>query len=773
MLRPAALLAAALACLAGSPPARAAPTSTPATPAPAPRAAVVNLEGALVERGTRAPLAGARVTVFQEQGDAFEAFSDAEGRFRFYDLAPGDWSVLAEAEGHLAFRTTEAVAAGERLEARYHLERASYGRYDVLVEADRPRKEVSRRTLEVEEIEKVPGSFGDAISVVANLPSVARPPVGSGALIVRGSSPDDTRIAVGGIDVPLAWHFGNFRSVLPTAVIEAVDFLPGNFSPAYGRAIGGYLDVRPKHLAPERAAGYLDLNAIDAGGWLELPVGKDAALGVGFRRSYLDAVLGAVIPDDASTSFDTAPRYYDLQVLGSWRPAPAHRLEGLFFAADDRMEMIFKQPADLDPALRASGFDVATRFVRGILTHTWAPGSGLENELRVAVGHDWFATHLGDRFAYDLDLLVAQVRERFHLPLGAALALDLGLDDRLERSNGSVRSLGLAPPMEGDATQSGSDRPMTTTLAGVWSHSPAAFAELEWRPLPGLQVSPGLRVDWLGGARQLTADPRLTVRWALSPALLAKAGVGLFHQEPSGDQLDAGFGNPALKALSALHLTLGAEVKPLPHLSIDVAGFYKDMWDLVGRSDRLIERDGRLVPEVYVNGARGRVYGVDVLVRHQLTEGFFGWISYTLSRAERRDPGAAADRLFDYDQTHILSAVASYRLPRNWEIGLRWRLVSGKPVTPLTGGAFNSDLDQFQPVTGAVNSERMGPFHQLDLRVDKRWVFDGWMLNAYLDLQNAYNRANPEALSYRYDYRARRVATGLPILPVFGLRAEL
>lgn len=741
--------------------------------APARRAPVANLEGQLLERGTRAPLAGARVTVFRDGGEAFEALTDAEGRFRFFDLSPGAWSVLAEAEGHLAFRTSETVAGGERLEARYHVERTSYGRLDVLVEGERPRKEVARRTLAAEEIEKIPGSFGDAIAAVANLPSVARPPVGLGSLIVRGSSPDDTRIAVGGVDVPLAYHFGSFRSVLPTAAIEAIDFYPGNFSPAYGRATGGFLDVRPKRLAPERATGNLDLNALDASGWLELPIGKDAALAVGLRRSWIDAVLGAVIPADAGTSFKTAPRYYDLQVLGSWRPDQAQRLEALVFAADDKMELIFKQPADLDPALRASGFDAATRFVRGVVTHTWAPGSGLENELRLSAGRDSFATHLGARFAYDLDLWVLHARDRLHLPLSAALAVDAGVDARFERTSGAVRSLGLAPPQEGDTTHSGSGRPMSTSLAGAWNAYPAAWAELEWRPWSGLQVSPGLRVDWFGGTRQLTADPRLAVRQALSAEVLLKAGAGLYHQEPSGDQLDAAFGNPALRAFWALHTTLGMEVRPLPHLTFDVSGFYKEIRDLPGRSDRLIERDGRLVPEVYVKGARGRVYGLDLLVRHQLSGGLSGWIAYTLSRAERRDPGASSDRLFDFDQTHILSAVASYRLTPSWEVSLRWRLVSGKPFTPITGGSFDSDLDAFQPVTGAVNSERMGAFHQLDLRVDKRWVFDRWMLSAYLDLQNAYNRANPEGLSYRWDYRASKVSSGLPVLPVIGLRAEL
>jgi TonB family protein len=739
--------------------------------APPPPVPVVNFEGRLVERGTRVPLPGVRVTVFRDGGEGFEALSDAQGTFRFFDLGAGAWKVLVEADGYYPFRTTETVVKGERLEATYHVERTSYNPYDVLVEAQRPRKEVTRRTIEVAEIEKIPGSFGDAVSVVSNMPSVARPPAGSGLLIVRGSSPEDTRIAVAGVDVPLMFHFGDFRSVVPTAVIDSVDFYPGNFSPYYGRAIGGYLDVKLKHLEPEHATGYLDLTVIDSSVYAATPVGDDAAVAVGFRRSYLDLVLNAVIPSDSTTSFSTAPRYYDMQVLTSWRPSRTQRVEAFFFGADDRMVIVSKAPSDGLVQLKSSSFGVGTKFYRGIVNHTWTPSGGFENEVTLAIGNDGVIQDVGAQFQMDMNLWVGQARERARVTMGDRLALVAGIDWMVAHWDATVRSQGFAPPQEGDPQQVFTDRILQTKI-NRWNDYPAGYVEAEWKPTDRLLVVPGLRVDWFDGTRELTADPRLTVRWGLTDQLLAKAAVGLFHQEPTGDQLDIGFGNPALQTERALHYSLGAEYRPLPHISIDVTGFYKDMWNMVGRSDAMITRNGALVPEVYNNGAKGRVYGADVLVRHELFENFFGWIAYTLSRSERRDPGSTSWRLFDFDQTHIFTALASYKLPRNWEVGLRWRYVTGKPYTPITGAVFDSNLDAFVATTGPTNSARMGAFHQLDLRIDKRWVYDGWMLNAYVDMQNAYNRTNPEAYTYRYDYAQKEVAGGLPVLPIFGLRAE-
>ena len=83
---------------------------------------------------------------------------------------------------------------------------------------------------------------------------------------------------------------------------------------------------------------------------------------------------------------------------------------------------------------------------------------------------------------------------------------------------------------------------------------------------------------------------------------------------------------------------------------------------------------------------------------------------------------------------------------------------------------FDADADAFVPGAGRYNGARLGAFHQLDLRVDRHWIFDDWRLTTYLEARNAYNRANPEGVEYAYDYRHQQTVSGLPILPSFGLR---
>jgi outer membrane receptor protein involved in Fe transport len=302
--------------------------------------------------------------------------------------------------------------------------------------------------------------------------------------------------------------------------------------------------------------------------------------------------------------------------------------------------------------------------------------------------------------------------------------------------------------------------------------SPAGFVELEYTPIPGLRLLPGLRVDRFDAIDQWVAQPRVTARWQFMPELTAKLGVGLFAQQPQFDEIDEHFGNPALRAERAMHYSAGVEYRPQAWLLFDVTGFYKDMFDLVSPTDRLTMRSGMPEPLRFDNGGKGRVFGAEITIRHEFAHNFTGWLVYTLSRAQRRDTDATSDRLFDFDQTHILTLVGTYLLPRNWQIGLRYRVVSGNPRTPVTGSVFDAIADRYEPIYGRVNSARDPLFHQLDLRVDKRWIFEAWMLTAYLDIQNVYGHENAEGLVYNYDYSKSDPQRGLPILPILGVRAE-
>jgi len=229
------------------------------------------------------------------------------------------------------------------------------------------------------------------------------------------------------------------------------------------------------------------------------------------------------------------------------------------------------------------------------------------------------------------------------------------------------------------------------------------------------------------------------------------------------------FGNPLLPPSSAVHAVIGGAYKLRPTLTLEVAGFAKYLWDLPARSElptpalaQALDQDGL-----------GRSYGGQLLLRQELVKGFFGWITYSLIRSERRDHPDRDWRLFDYDQTHVLGILASYQLPKGFEVGGRFRYSTGVPRTPVTDAYFDTSSDQFDPLFGAQNSIRIPSFYQLDLRVEKTITRRTYRLNVFLDVQNVTNRSNPEEIIYNYDFSRRGYITGLPTLAVVGARLEI
>lgn len=741
---------------------------SPAAPAPI-SVSVANLTGLVRERGTRAPLAGVVVELSRPERpeEVVPTESDAEGRFSFVGLEPGTWNVRLEALGYQPFETSESLQPAEATEVVYYLERASNNPFDVTVTALRPHKEVSRTSLRVQQIEKLPGVAGDPLNVVQNLTGVARSSFGTGQIIVRGSAPEDTRVFVDGIEIPLIYHFGGIRSVIPMQMLEGLDFRPGNFGSEYGRATGGIVDVRLRRLEPSRFGGSVDVSLLDTSVYLEAPLGSRGAIALAGRRSYIGDVLAAALPED-ELSLSVAPRYYDYQLLGHYRPAAEHELGLFLLGSDDRLELLFESPADIDPGFTSDTLSSSERFYRALLSHRFVPSARFDNTLRLAYGYSSERDSFG-QLRISVDTHSLQLRDDVRHELGSALSLAYGVDARLTAFDVFVRAPEL--PKEGepavfDLTDLNATRDAVTQL------SPAGYLTAEIEPVQGWQLLPGIRVDHFGAVREIVAQPRLATRLALGPQVTLKGGVGLYAQEPSDDELNADFGNPDLGAERAIHYSLGSEYRPAPHLLVDATVFYKQLFDLVSRTDALASGPEGLAPLRFDNRGSGAAYGAELLLRHELARNFSGWLAYTLSRSVRTDSGEREQRLFDFDQTHILTLVSSYALPRGWQLGARLRFVSGNPRTPVAGAVFNADADRYDAIYGAANSERDAPFHQLDVRIDKRWIFDTWMLNAYLEVQNAYNRQNPEGLAYNYDYRQSTRESGLPLLPVFGLRAD-
>lgn len=732
-------------------------------PPPPPQVKPVRLAGRLLERGTRKPLAGVQVTAEGRAGPLAEATTGEDGRFALEVPEPA-FTVVAVAPDHERLEARVEARPGEERDETYYVQAVPSG-YGAVVRGDRIRREVTRQVIPAEEVAQVPGTQGDTLKAVLNLPGAARAAFGGGALVLRGSAPGDSAAFVEGLQVPVLYHFGGLRSTFAPRFLDAIEFVPGNFAPDYGRLTGGIVNARVRDPATDLLRGEADFNLYDAGLALEGPLSKSWAAGGAFRRSWIDAILPLFLSSSSSLSFQTAPRFYDYQLMATYRPDERDRVRFLFFGSQDRLAALLKRPAN-DPVISGN---LDARIAYHALQASWAHvfGPSLRHESWVALGLQDTEFSIGQGLFFRLSVKRLDARSTFTWGLSRAVEARAGLDLQDLLFDASVDAP-LAPTEGQPPAPVSTQRRVGSEQTGNL-FQPGAFAELRLTPVEALSILPSIRVDWNGAIGRASLDPRLAVRWTVGPKTVLKAAAGVYQQPPAANQSARDVGNPDLLFQRSAQVSAGVEHRFLEGLDLDATAFYKALDQLVV-SNTLFNVDPAAPP--YLNTGSGRIFGLELLLRARFGERFFGWVAYTFQRAYRTDRPGAEERPFSFDQPHILTALGTWKPSPRWAFGARFRLVSGNPYTPVTGSTYDAAADVYVPLYGPVNSGRLDAFHALDLRVDRVWTFERWKLSLYLDVQNVYNRGNQEGWQYRYDYRERAPLTGLPILPIFGLKAE-
>jgi TonB family protein len=718
------------------------------------------------------PLANAEIIVTTPVDPAFGAriVTDAAGK-ALATLPPGSYSFSIARDGFAGETHAEELIAGQLTELTYRLQpRRSYEEFGAVARVKAPPREVTRRTIEREELTRVAGTRGDALRAIELLPGVARPPFTAGIVLIRGSAPGDSQVLLDGVPVPLLYHFGGLTSFINSRVLDRIDFYPGNFSVRYGRAMGGIIDVGLRDPKTDKIHGVLDTNLpLDSSLVLEGPITDKSSFMVGGRRSYLGNILAATLPDSVGTL--AAPVYYDYQGFVTYRPTDRDRLRIGAFGSSDRLKILFS-PNDDDPTVQS--LSLGTQFHRVQLAWRRQYSKKLEHDISFALGREHNVFKFPPDFSLNLAINQAYVRAEWRYRFNEAVQLIVGTDSIF-----GWYDVSFFGPQFPDMDSSGNTGDSIDQLDKFAFNrregfaSPAGFIELPMQPFKQLRVIPGVRLDYSSLTRKVAFDPRVSAIYSITPAWRVKGGVGVFSQPPDPPQVLKGYGNPDLLYNKAIHYSFGFEHDFSDEYSLNIEGFYKRMYDrpVVPDSPTSLMQAAVDQPP-YVSDGIGRVKGIEVAGRKQAKGRWFGFLSYTLMKSERKD-GDGPWRPFNYDQRHIFTLAGNVLLGRGWEAGGVIRIVTGVPRTPVVGATQYLDNDSWQPADGRLNSARAPTFNRIDLRVEKKWVFDSWRLALYLDVQNVYNSKNPEGVTYQYNYKRSGQVRGLPIIPILGLRGEL
>lgn len=744
------------------------------TVAQPPEGRTLSITGSVVDATTRRPLPGATLRVVDTRRGAI---SRADGGFEIYDLEPGTYQLQISLIGYRTIVRTDLVVNGVRpTSVEVELEEAVVESEELVVRPDLfaggSSSITSVQTLSNEEIRRLPGGFEDVVRAISTLPGVAQVSNGRNDLLVRGGAPSENLFLIDNIETPNINHFGTQGagggplSFVNLDYVRDVSFSAGGFGAPYGDRLSSLLSIDLRSGREDRFGGKATISATQFGLNLEGPINDDATYLFSARRSYLDLIFRAA-------GFSFVPEYWDFLGKASWKLPGGDRIDALAIAAIDEVKQFNRDDEERFDNSRILD-NSQNQLVAGI-TYKHLFESGYINTT--------FARTLVDyRFRQSDTLLEPiflnnSVEDEFSLRADGLVAVD----DLTEISAGaSARLLDF----ESDILLALPTFGVDTTLDDRFTKG-AAYLQIRRYLFPGVPVTLGGRVDYFSGVeKKVNPSVRLATGIPLDDLSKITLSLGRYYQAPSAIWLAANEINRELRSIRSDMIVAGIDRRLAEDLRLGLEGYYKSYADYpasrlrpwlvlantgagFGGADDGFASFGL---EPLESLGKGRSYGAELLLQKKLSDvplygtAALSWNNATFIATD------GIERPSNFDQRLIFNLSGGWRIDESWEIGMKFRLATGRPYTPVDS---SGDPGFGYQVVSQYNALRLAPSHALDFRIDRRWALDRWSIIAYVDVQNIYNRKNPNPP--RWNARTRQGEVGdsnLGILPSIGLSAE-
>ena len=286
-----------------------------------------------------------------------------------------------------------------------------------------------------------------------------------------------------------------------------------------------------------------------------------------------------------------------------------------------------------------------------------------------------------------------------------------------------------------------------------------------------VSFNPGLHFALFSASGKIypSLQPRLSARWAVTDAWTLKAGYSRMaqyvHRLPFARvNLPTDIWVPVTDRIppqESDQWSMGVYYTGIPGWSLSAEVYYKDLRNILEfRNNRLVFSGADQWEKTIATGI-GRAYGAEWLVE-KTAGNLTGWLSYTLSRSERRIPDGSINdgRWFPYvnDRRHKISVYGDYTLNDRIDFSATWQFASGDRMTLPTRHSFTMGEDglQEQLYIPSRNNWTVPPTHRLDVSVNfRKKKARGervWNVGVY----NVYAARNPDFMLYDENRRWTR-----------------
>lgn len=720
------------------------------------------IKGKIVNQKNNEPIEFAGVQI---EGTTIGVISDEDGSFTFTDVKPGFVRLLVSFIGFETTLSTEIQVQGNQtayvdvglIESSVELQEVTVRPNYNIKRIESP---ISVISVGVQEIEKSAGANRDISKVVQLLPGVGATDPNRNDLIVRGGGPSENVFYLDGVEIPTINHFatqgssGGVVGVINPDFVQEISFYTGAFPANRTNALSSVMEIRQKDGSQDRVHTKLSVGASDAAVTVDGPIGDKSTFIVSARQSYLQFLFKAI-------GLPFLPTYNDFQVKYKYKIDKNNELTFIGLGAIDNMV--------LNTGLQTTGTEEQKYLLSYLPTY---------NQWNYTVGAVY--KHFGDKYIdswvlsrsmlrnsnfkyqdndetndklsnYTSDEASNKLRfEREYPYMRMKLKVGAGLN-YTHYTNNTFRRLFIngAPQLLTYDTN--------LDLLGYQIFAQVSDEYIDKRLKLSLGVSMvgnNFNSNMKNPINQLS--PRLSGSYEISDRWNFNANIGRYVSQPALTTMgfknnDGVFvnRNEQLKYIASDQIVTGFEFMPDNNMRLSVEGFYKHYSKYpfsVSEGLSIASKGadyGEVGDEEIISTGKGRAYGVEFLFKVLEWNNMNITSTYTFFRSEFTDKNNVY-LPSSWDSRHMLNLIGNYKFKNSWNVAMRWRFIGGAPYTPINE-ELSKDRDAWsitnQPYLDYdnFNSLRLANTHSLDVRVDKEFYFDKWVLNLYTDIQNAYN----------------------------------
>ena len=735
--------------------------------------------GQIIDEKTQYPLEGSSVIL---EGTNIGVITDANGYFTFENVPAKSYNIQATYLGYESQTLYNVIVKSVGTPSLlFKLNEASEALDEIILSKSsfRTSKEtpLSTQSFSAVEIETYPGGNNDIAKVAQSLPGIS-PSIGGfrNDFIIRGGAPNESVYYLDGVEIPNINHFSTQGSaggpvgMLNVAFIREVTLSSSAFGAEYDNPLSGVLAFEQREGNDQKYSGNVRIGASEAGATFNGPLFKrgkersNTTLMVSARRSYLQFVFALV-------GLPIRPDYWDYQWKLNHTIDERNSLTFIGLGSIDDFSVV--APDDFDVEQQAA-LETAPIIEQRTITlgltwkHKFKNGTGQVNTtLSTNRLKNVFSQYQDNEnktgILFRNDSKEQETKLRVHATQYIKdwkVSYGLNVQQSVYTNNTDDVVGGL-----------GYETAIDFAKYGFFGKLSRSFVNNR------LSLALGLRSDadsFTNGSTLIdNLSPRLSASYMLNESSSWKlnASVGRYFKIPTytmlGFQNNSGeFINKSNRYTQSDHYVFGVEYNLSPSARFTVEAFRKDysqypvsVLDGVSLANKGAGFEV-LGNEAVVDTGSGLSKGIEVLFQQKLSNNFYGILAYTLFSSEFS--GIDNVRLPSvWDSGNLLTFTGGYKLPKNWEVSLRYRYAGATPFAPTDTAATLITYPQVIIDYSRLGENKLSTFKQGDFRLDKKWNFEKLSFNFYIEIQNFLAQENPRP----DEYTLARTDEGVLILP--------